>query len=85
LNDISPEQGGSTRFWGFPHVDGEDAPYVDVQPKLGRALVFEQSGMLHSGQDVLGNAVKYTIRAELMYEAITEGVEVAGDDDVAFE
>ncbi|EUC61045.1 2OG-Fe(II) oxygenase family protein [Rhizoctonia solani AG-3 Rhs1AP] len=71
LNDIPPEQGGSTRFWGSPDSNGGNPLcYVDVQPKLGRALIFEQSGLWHSGQDVLEGGEKYTIRAELMYEVM---------------
>ncbi|GAB1522360.1 hypothetical protein RhiTH_005474 [Rhizoctonia solani] len=85
LNDVSPDQGGSTRFWGSPCSSGEHAPYVDVQPKLGRALVFEQAGLLHSGQDVFSGGEKYTIRAELMYEVIHEGAEVVEGDNIAFE
>ncbi|CAE6416471.1 unnamed protein product [Rhizoctonia solani] len=86
LNDISPEQGGSTRFWGSPDSNGGNTlSYVDVQPKLGRALIFEQSGLWHSGQDVLEGGEKYTIRAELMYEVVQEGVDVVDDDEIGFE
>ncbi|CAE6441734.1 unnamed protein product [Rhizoctonia solani] len=86
LNTVPPEQGGSTRFWGSPNSNGGDtAPYVDIQPKLGRALIFEQSGLWHTGQDVLEGGEKYTIRAELMYEVVKEGVEVVGDDEIGFE
>ncbi|CAE7056271.1 unnamed protein product [Rhizoctonia solani] len=86
LNDMPPEQGGSTRFWGSPNSNGRDiSPYVDVQPKLGRALIFEQSGLWHSGQDVLEGGEKYTIRAELMYEAVQEGIQVVGEDEIEFE
>jgi hypothetical protein len=65
-------KGGATRFFssksfrskrGSSH--GEDA-FFDVAPKLGRVLVFEQEGMVHSGETIT-SGVKYTLRTDFMY------------------
>ena len=40
---------------------------LDVDPKAGRALVFQHKGLLHSGDRVTAG-VKYTMRCDLMYE-----------------
>ncbi|KAJ3539162.1 hypothetical protein NMY22_g4856 [Coprinellus aureogranulatus] len=40
--------------------------YIDVEPKKGRVLIFQQAHIRHSGEDVVkGN--KYTLRSDLMY------------------
>ncbi|KAL3422389.1 oxidoreductase domain containing protein [Phlyctema vagabunda] len=54
--------GGATTFHS-PLVDRS----VDVDPKAGRVLIFQQERLLHSGADVTGG-IKYTIRSDLMYE-----------------
>lgn len=61
-----PLVGGATTFHSH---DGWDGTY-DVHPKVGRALIFQHRGLLHSGADVLGG-VKLTLRTDLMYETIS--------------
>mmetsp|Transcript_13481 Transcript_13481/g.35096 ORF Transcript_13481/g.35096 Transcript_13481/m.35096 type:complete len:258 (+) Transcript_13481:28-801(+) len=60
-------EGGATRFW--PHFF-ENRSYaaqeaVDVHVPMGACLVFEQKGLLHSGQPVEGG-VKYVAQAGLL-------------------
>jgi hypothetical protein len=40
---------------------------LDVDPKVGRMLLFQHKGLLHSG-DYVTAGVKYTMRTDLMYE-----------------
>ncbi|KAG8743195.1 hypothetical protein FRC10_000266 [Ceratobasidium sp. 414] len=79
LNGSSQElQGGATRFWKTGSVEGRDRrkaqpgqilrKYVDVDPRVGRALIFEQRGLVHSGEDVK-KGIKLTVRTDLMFEA----------------
>ncbi|KAI1490709.1 hypothetical protein F5X96DRAFT_678871 [Biscogniauxia mediterranea] len=72
--------GGETRFW--PSQEGKrhkprsgaaddremkETPFLDIKPKIGRALVFQQRMLWHSGQEVkMGE--KFTVRLDLMYE-----------------
>jgi hypothetical protein len=39
---------------------------MDVDPKAGRVLIFQHSGLLHSGAEV-HQGIKYTLRTDLMY------------------
>ncbi|KAI9705934.1 MAG: hypothetical protein M1836_005340 [Candelina mexicana] len=70
LNDASSEpedkplEGGATRFWSIGM--GE---YLDVEPKIGRVLVFQQRGLLHSGEEVI-TGTKLTLRTDIMYEQV---------------
>ncbi|KAI1123402.1 hypothetical protein F5Y10DRAFT_54469 [Nemania abortiva] len=72
--------GGETRFWTSQvgkrqklpvteHETGDknEAPFLDVKPKIGRALVFQQRMLWHSGQEVK-NGEKLTVRLDLMFE-----------------
>ncbi|CAE6406106.1 unnamed protein product [Rhizoctonia solani] len=79
LNGSADElKGGATRFWKTGSVDGPDRrkaqpgiplrKFVDVDPRVGRALIFEQRGMVHSGEDVK-KGTKLTVRTDLMFEA----------------
>lgn len=56
------KKGGATRFWS-PEKD----QYLDVEPKRGRVLVFQQRMLLHSGEAV-EEGIKMTMRSDLMYE-----------------
>ncbi|KAJ3540150.1 hypothetical protein NMY22_g4426 [Coprinellus aureogranulatus] len=57
----SQVEGGATRL-----QDQRGERYIDVEPKKGRVLLFQQAGIWHSGEDVTkGN--KYTLRSDLMY------------------
>ncbi|KAF8755536.1 Oxidoreductase domain containing protein [Rhizoctonia solani] len=80
-------KGGATRFWKTGSIDGPDRrkvqpgmplrKFVDVEPRVGRALIFEQRGMVHSGEDVK-KGTKLTVRTDLMFEAcLDEPVEEA--------
>ncbi|CAE6439632.1 hypothetical protein RSOLAG22IIIB_04431 [Rhizoctonia solani] len=79
LNGSANElKGGGTRFWKAGNVDGpekrktqEGMPlrnFIDVEPRVGRALIFEQRGLVHSGEDVK-KGIKLTVRTDLMFEA----------------
>ena len=50
---------------------------LDVDPRAGRALIFQHKGLLHSG-DLVTAGVKYTMRCDLMYEFVEASEE---DDD----
>ncbi|PPQ90331.1 hypothetical protein CVT25_007733 [Psilocybe cyanescens] len=53
-------KGGATR------ILGPKGRYVDIEPKKGRVLIFQQRGLAHSGEDVI-EGVKYTLRSDFMY------------------
>ncbi|KAI1405464.1 hypothetical protein F4819DRAFT_444426 [Hypoxylon fuscum] len=75
--------GGETRFWPSRVGMGkknksEDAQegngpqkeeeiFLDIEPKIGRALVFQQRMLWHSGQEVK-RGEKFTVRLDLMYD-----------------
>lgn len=56
-------EGGATRI-------SEDSKsqrrFVDIEPKKGRVLIFQQQGIFHSGEDVT-KGVKYAIRSDFMF------------------
>lgn len=60
-------RGGATRFWGMNMKE-----FVDVEARVGRVLVFQQRGLLHSGE-VVEEGVKRTLRSDVMYEAVDVG------------
>ncbi|KAI0549626.1 hypothetical protein F4679DRAFT_259771 [Xylaria curta] len=79
--------GGETRFWAsqvgkrqkaaeMEHDTGEEkeAPFLDVKPKVGRALIFQQRMLWHSGQEVK-HGEKFTVRLDLMFERLFEKLE----------
>lgn len=53
---------------------------LDVDPKVGRVLIFQHRRLLHSGDDVV-SGIKYTMRSDLMFR-FEDGLE--GEDDVVF-
>ncbi|KAI1392666.1 uncharacterized protein F4822DRAFT_441550 [Hypoxylon trugodes] len=73
--------GGETRFWSSRVGMGrkksgnienddqqvKDEAFLDVEPKMGRALVFQQRMLWHSGQEVK-KGEKFTVRLDLMYK-----------------
>ncbi|KAG6830571.1 hypothetical protein H0H92_016022 [Tricholoma furcatifolium] len=61
VDDECPLHGGSTRFW-TPNKKA----FLDVHPKLGRALLFQQRMLIHSGEEVT-QGVKYTMRTDLLF------------------
>lgn len=64
LNDEGLE-GGATRIWG--HGSEQTRKFIDIEPKLGRVLIFQQRGLLHSGQEIT-KGVKYAMRSDFMFE-----------------
>lgn len=72
LNDASsdsvdgPLEGGATTFWSF-----NMAERLDVPPKNGRVLIFQQRNLLHSGEEVT-SGVKLTMRTDMMFEKVKD-------------
>ncbi|KAL8699609.1 MAG: hypothetical protein Q9201_005903 [Fulgogasparrea decipioides] len=65
LNEPDEEsqlQGDTTTF----HAMDWTERHVDVIPKVGRVLRFQQRSLLHFGADV-ARGIKYTMRTDLMY------------------
>ncbi|KAL8992924.1 MAG: hypothetical protein Q9169_006730 [Polycauliona sp. 2 TL-2023] len=58
-------EGGATTF----HALDWSGRKLDVVPKVGRVLVFQQKGLLHSGADVK-RGIKYTMRTDVMHQKI---------------
>lgn len=53
--------GGATRL-----RDASGKRYIDVEPRKGRVLIFQQANIWHTGEEVVeGN--KYTLRSDLMF------------------
>ncbi|KAG8964620.1 hypothetical protein FRC00_001596 [Tulasnella sp. 408] len=68
LNGSKEElEGGATQFLSRRVPD----TFIDVDPRPGRALIFEQTSLLHCGAKVL-KGEKYTIRTDLMYKKVSE-------------
>jgi hypothetical protein len=61
-----PLKGGATTFW-----DSYLEDRLDVQPKMGSILIFQQRNLMHAGDDVV-SGTKITMRTELMYEKAEE-------------
>ncbi|KFZ24999.1 hypothetical protein V502_00525 [Pseudogymnoascus sp. VKM F-4520 (FW-2644)] len=68
-------RGGATTFHSY-----DERRRLDVDPKAGRVLIFQQKKMFHSGDDVTAG-IKYTMRSDLMYEFENED---EGDGDITF-
>ncbi|KAI5295525.1 hypothetical protein KEM52_001103 [Ascosphaera acerosa] len=64
--DVTPDtlRGGST-----PFLSGNRKRRIDVWPKAGRILLFQQRRLVHSGDEVK-RGVKYTMRSEIMYDVL---------------
>ena len=68
LNESDQEsqlEGGPTRF----HALDQSDRHLDVLPKVGRVLLFQHAGFLHSGADVT-SGVKFTMRTDIMYKKV---------------
>ncbi|TID26965.1 oxidoreductase domain-containing protein [Venturia nashicola] len=75
-SNSEPLVGGATTFFGDTM-----RTRLDVEPKIGRVLVFQQRGLLHAGDDVV-SGVKLTLRTDVMYEKsgeVAENREVVKD------
>jgi len=44
---------------------------LDVQPKMGSVLIFQQRYLLHSGDDVI-RGMKLTMRTDIMYSRVED-------------
>lgn len=62
-----PLKGGSTTF----HSLHNDLVDYNVEPKIGRVLIFQHRGLLHSGQEVF-SGIKLTMRTDLMYKLVPD-------------
>ncbi|KAI9709758.1 MAG: hypothetical protein M1820_003161 [Bogoriella megaspora] len=69
LNDAGSQEageklmGGATTFFSPRDM----MQRMDVPPRVGRILIFQHRGLVHSGDDVL-SGVKLTMRTDLMFE-----------------
>lgn len=59
-----PLEGGATTFWSMNMNDR-----LDVQPKMGSVLIFQQRFLLHSGDDV-ERGTKLTMRTAIIYAKV---------------
>jgi hypothetical protein len=63
-----PLRGGATTFYsGKLQNSGDHRRRLDVDPKVGRVLIFQHKRLLHAGDEVI-SGIKYTMRSDLMYE-----------------
>ena len=67
-------EGGATTFWSR-----DLKKRFDVECKTGRVLIFQQKGLLHSGEDVR-SGVKFTMRGDVMYEFDDRSSDEAAED-----
>ncbi|KAK5663042.1 hypothetical protein OQA88_6458 [Cercophora sp. LCS_1] len=69
LNDSQAEVGDAAELVGgaTPFLSRDEKRRIDVNPRAGRVLIFQQRGLLHSGDDVK-KGVKYTMRTDIMYQ-----------------
>ncbi|KAI9817102.1 MAG: hypothetical protein M1827_001214 [Pycnora praestabilis] len=83
LNDSSsdpegePLKGGETTFHSW-HDSWEDKERLDVEPKIGRVLIFQQRNLIHAGEELV-SGVKYTMRTDMMYTNIGGSIVVKTD------
>ena len=69
LNEPTPAnklEGGATTFHSYDMQRS-----FDVEPKVGRVLIFQHRDLLHSGADVTGG-IKLTLRTDLMYAKLEQ-------------
>lgn len=64
VSDEAPLQGGATTFHSL-NMKRE----WDVEPKVGRVLLFQHRKLVHSGADVI-KGIKLTMRTDLMYKVV---------------
>ncbi|KAF8063179.1 hypothetical protein FPV67DRAFT_1563380 [Lyophyllum atratum] len=55
--------GGATR------ILGTGRRYLDIKPKVGRVLIFQQRRVFHSGEEVV-QGLKYAVRSDFMFEQV---------------
>ncbi|KAF9074102.1 hypothetical protein BDP27DRAFT_1196159, partial [Rhodocollybia butyracea] len=71
-SDTDAIEGGATRFkTSAYYYSGRRREmkhkFLDVEPKVGRALIFQQRGLVHSGESVR-KGLKYALRTDFMFE-----------------
>ncbi|KAH8154147.1 uncharacterized protein LAJ45_01915 [Morchella importuna] len=70
-------KGGSTRFLPYNYLSqslDRDSECLDIEPKVGRVLIFQHQGLIHSGEPVTAGT-KYTMRTDIMYERMLPTLE----------
>ncbi|CCX05569.1 hypothetical protein FPQ18DRAFT_326169 [Pyronema domesticum] len=60
--NLQEYEGGTTRFFFGP----KEKITADIEPKQGRALVFQHRGLRHSGEP-MKRGLKYAMRSDFMY------------------
>lgn len=77
LSDSTTERGGTEPLEGgvtsFLSQDRERR--VDIDPRAGSVLIFQQRGLLHEGT-VVEKGVKYVMRMDMVYEWVEGGEDV---------
>lgn len=68
-------EGGATRIYGTKNR------VFDVEPKKGRALIFQHRHVYHSGEKVT-KGFKYTLRSDFMFRNKVNGKDVYDLDNV---
>ena len=66
-------EGGTTRIYADRR--GKENDFVDIEPKKGRVLIFQQRGIFHSGEEVT-KGVKYALRSDFMFRHTQDAEEV---------
>ncbi|KAK3178680.1 hypothetical protein OEA41_000817 [Lepraria neglecta] len=75
-DEDSQLEGGATTF----HALDWTGRHLDVIPKVGRVLLFQQKGLLHSGADVT-RGIKYTMRTDVIFENTSRGLITLASND----
>ncbi|KAF5376415.1 hypothetical protein D9615_008584 [Tricholomella constricta] len=57
--------GGATR------ILGSGRRYLDIEPKVGRVLIFQQRSVYHSGEEVV-RGTKFALRSDFMFEQVLD-------------
>ena len=66
-------EGGATRIYGTRNR------VFDVEPKMGRVLIFQHRKVFHSGEKVT-KGFKYTLRSDFMFRNKVNGKDVYDSD-----
>jgi hypothetical protein len=88
--DAQTLKGGATRFWTSKNpnrgnkrgkaIGKDERAYIDVESRMGRVLVFEHDGLLHSGEEVK-EGTKISLRTDFMYVVAPKEEQMDEDDD----
>ncbi|KAE9365335.1 hypothetical protein N431DRAFT_352776 [Stipitochalara longipes BDJ] len=69
-------RGGATTFHS-----ADRTRRIDVDPRIGRVLIFQHRRLIHSGDEVTAG-IKYTMRSDVMFEPDGGSVEVDADGNI---